>query len=531
MPISAHILVPIFPRNKAKSENRWFWMQINAVFLALFLPSTALAQDPMSVIDWLSQDRPAGMAGRVLLEPPVTNTARNSEIAVSPLESQASPVGLVPGSATGLPSDMWDTSDADTVAQLIEESPVLNIPAMQTLLYTVLLSETRPPPGKQAAETMLLARIDRLLDLGATDPAQALVQHAGASETQARFSRWFDATLLTGDEDRSCAVMRSMPHLAPDYAARIFCSARSGDWATAALLLEVAHSLELLPSETLALLDRFLSPEMFEGAPPLPAPTYLDPLIFRMFEAIGERFPTGSLPRAFATADLRDVAGWKAQLEAAERLARTGALSPNRVLGIYSERLPAASGGVWDRVSALQRFETALDTGNGDAIAKTLPIVWAAMQSVKLEVPFAILFSERLAAQNLDSVGSALAYRIRLLSSGYELAAQNPPASGEHSEYLAALAQGEPGRVPAPNSIAQAISDGFSAGAALPTELEMGLKNGQLGWVILEAIDLFDSGANGNLADLTNALATFRSVGLEDTARRAALQLMLLKRT
>lgn len=486
----------------------------------------------MSVIDWLSLDRPAGLGGRVLLEPPVTDTARNSEIAVSPLESQASPVGLVPGSATGLPSDMWDASDADTLAQLIAEAPVLDSPAMQTLLYTVLLSETRPPPGKQAAETMLLARIDRLIDLGATDPAQALVQHAGASGSKARFSRWFDATLLTGDEDRSCAVLLATPHLAPDYAARIFCSARGGDWATAALLLEAAHALELLPSETLALLDRFLSPEMFDGAPPLPTPSRPDPLNFRMFEAIGERFPTASLPRAFATADLRNVAGWKAQLEAAERLARTGALSPNRLLGIYSERLPAASGGVWDRVAALQRFETALDTANAVAIAKTLPIVWAAMQDVKLEVPFAVLFSERLAAQDMnDAASTELAYRIRLLSSGYEMAAQDPPTSGENSKYLAALAQGYPENVPAPNAIAQAISDGFATGASLPRELEQALKNGQLGWVILEAIDLFDRGANGNLADLTNALATFRSVGLEDTARRASLQLMLLDRT
>lgn len=510
-------------------------MRINAAFLALMLPCSAFAQDPMSVIDWLSQDNPEGLAGRVLLEPPVTDTARNSEIAVSPLESQASPVGLVPSSATGMPTDMWDTSDADTLALLLAQAPVLDSPAMQTLLYTLLLSETRPPPGKLAAETMLIARIDRLLDLGATDPAQALVQHAGASTSKARFSRWFDATLLTGDEDRSCAVLLAMPHLAPDYAARIFCSARGGDWSTAALLLEVAHALELLPLETLTLLDRFLSPDMFETAPALPIPDNPDPLGFRMFEAIGERFPTASLPRAFATADLRDVAGWKSQLEAAERLTRTGALSPNRLLGIYSERLPAASGGVWDRVAALQRFETALDTGDAKAIAKTLPIVWAAMQEAHLEVPFAVLFSERLAAQDFAAASfgasAELAYRIRLLSAGYELAAQNPPASGEHTNYLAALAQGEPARVPAPNTMAQAITDGFAKEATLPANLQHGLKNGQLGWVILKAMDLFDRGANGNLADLTDALATFRSVGLEDTARRAALQLMLLERS
>ncbi|MFT4960108.1 MAG: hypothetical protein ACI92Z_001185 [Paracoccaceae bacterium] len=512
-------------------------MRIDAAFLALALPFSALAfsalaQEPMSVIDWLSRDRPADLSGRVLLEPPVTVNARQAAIAVTPLAMQATLVGLVPGSATGLPADMWGASDANTVARLIAQVPVLDTPAMQTLLYTVLLSETRPPAGKMAAETMLLARIDRLLDLGATDPAQALVQHAGAEATQARFARWFDATLLTGDEDRSCATLIATPHLAPDYAARIFCGARGGNWATAALLLEAAHALDLLPPNTLALLDRFLSPEMFEGAPYLPTPPNPDPLSFRIFEAIGERFPTASLPRAFATADLRDVAGWKAQLEAAERLARIGALSPNRLLGIYSERLPAASGGIWDRVAALQRFETALDSGSADAVAKTLPIVWAAMQDVQLEVPFAVLFSERLAAQDLDNPATtALAYKIRLLSPSYELAAQNPPLYAKNARFLAALAQGEPGRVPAPTPIAQAITDGFANGATLPTDLQRGLTDGQLGWVILKAIGLFDSGAKGDLTDLTEALVAFRSVGLEDTARRAALQLMLLERS
>jgi hypothetical protein len=41
---------------------------------------------------------------------------------------------------------------------------------------------------------------------------------------------------------------------------------------------------------------------------------------------------------------------------------------------------------------------------------------------------------------------------------------------------------------------------------------------------------LFSRGAEGNLGDLSAALALFRTVGLEDTARRAALQLMILER-
>lgn len=506
-------------------------MRTRALLLALFFPGVGSTQEPLSAISWLNQASPRGLPGTVLLEPAVSETAMNPEIKVTPLESLATPIGLVPSSVTGLPLDIWRGSSTDRLARLIAQVPVQDHPAMQTLLYTLLLSETRPPADPAEAEALLLARIDRLMKLGATDPAQALVQLAGPTDSAERFRRWFDATLLTGDEDRSCAALTAAPHLAPDYGATIFCTARRGDWQTAALTLETAHALALLPPEQLALLDRFLSPDVFDGAPPMPPPTNPDPLTFRLFETIGERQPTTQLPRAFATADLRDVAGWKSQIEAAERLTRVGALSPNLLLGLYTERKPAASGGVWDRVAAVQRFDTALNTGSADAVSKTLSGAWAAMQDRGLEVPFAELFADRLKALSLtDPAMADLAWRIRLLAPDYETAARTPPNNSETNTFLAALAQGDPGRARPSDDRARAIAEGFATPPRLPTEIQDAIDGGALGEAILLSMDLFESGAQGNPTDLSAALAGFRAVGLEDTARRAALQLMLLDR-
>jgi len=507
-------------------------MRIKGALLAFLIPVSAVAQAPLSAIEWIGQNPPDGFTTPVLLEPPVSDGAERSAINVSPLEELAIAVGLVPNNMTGLPVDMWRGSDADVLAALISDVAVADYPAMQRLLYTLLLSEAVPPTGEDAEETLLLARVDRLLQLGATDPAQALIEQAGAQENAARFARWFDATLLTGDEDRACAALASAPHLATDYATRIFCGARRGDWQTAALTLETVHALGLLPAPDLALLDRFLSPDVFEGAPPLPVPDGPDPLTFRLFETIGERLPTASLPRAFATADLRDVAGWKAQIEAAERLTRIGALGPNRLLGLYTDRQPAASGGVWDRVSALQRFETALESESADALAKTLPLVWDAMRAARLEVPFASLFADQLMVAPVDDpAAQALVWRITLLSHDYETPAQSPIDDDPQSLFLAALAQGDPGRVPAPGATARAIAAGFSDTASPPPDIQILLDAGQLGEAILRAMILLDSGAQGNPADLSAALTIFRAVGMEDIARRAGLQLMLLDRT
>lgn len=462
------------------------------------------------------------------MEPPVASDALRPPVEVAPLERLALPVGLVSARVTGLPIDLWRGSDPAELAALIETVPVERSPAMQMLLYTLLLSETRAPAGGDSADLLLLARIDRLMDLGAVDPAQALIQMAGPTETRERFRRWFDATLLTGDEDRSCAALTVEPWLSPGLAATIFCTARRGDWNTAALLLETAHALDALPGPQLDLLDRFISPDIYDGAPPLPAPDNPDPLTFRLFEAIGERLPTTALPRAFAIADLRDVAGWKARIEAAERLTRTGALTPNLLLGLYTERSPSASGGVWDRVAAMQRFDTALNTGSAKAVAKTLPKAWGAAREAGIEVAFAEMFARRLAAVDLSGRTAALAWRVRLLSPDYEQAARAPHPATPRAPFLAALAQGNPSAAEPPDARARAISTAFAPDVEIPPELRMLLDSGRLGEAILRAMALFDSGRQGNTSDLTAALGTFNAVGLQDTARRAALQLMLL---
>ncbi|MEX0348450.1 MAG: hypothetical protein AB3N15_03425 [Paracoccaceae bacterium] len=500
---------------------------LNRLALALAaLPVLASAQQPLSAIEWLNDPAPTGLPGTVLMEPPVATVGRLPDIAVRPLDAPSPPIGLVPSSVTGLPVDLWRGSDPQRLARLIAQVPVRNSPAMQKLLYSLLLTEATAPAGTGAEETLLRARLDRLFELGAADPAQNLVQVAGATRNADRYRRWFDATLLTGDEDRSCEALAAAPHLSPGYEAMIFCQARRGDWQSAALTLEAAHALELLEPAQLNLMDRFLSPDLFEGAPPLPKPDMPDPLTFRLYETIGERLPTAPLTRAFATADLRDVAGWKAQLEAAERLTRIGALTPNHLLGLYTARKASASGGVWDRVDAMRRFDQALQSGSAEAVSKTLPVAWAAMQEAELEVPFAELFAAQLDKFEITDPGASyVLWEIALLSGGRPRASDGSAAS----LFLAALANGSPRDLTAPDATGQAIADGFTRPPLRP-ELQDMIDSGRLGEAILEAMILFGDGASGNPADLTAAIALFRAVGLEDTARQSGLQLMLLDR-
>ncbi len=386
----------------------------------------ARAEAPLSAIDWLSQSvaTPVAMAPPADDEPAVTTGALPADVAVSTLDGPSpDAAGLLPSDVTGLPRALWGLGRTDEIAAAITRERSGTLPALQALLMTLLLAEADAPADAGGRGVLLLARIDKLLAMGALDQAQALIDASG-SRAPDFFRRTFDVALLTGTEDRACETMQAAPNLAPTFPARIFCLARSGDWNAAALTLRTAQALGYVTAEEDALLSRFLDPDLYEGDGALPDPDRPTPLVWRMFEAVGEPLSTHALPIAFSHAELREAAGWKAQIEAAERLARAGAIEPNLLLGLYTERLPAASGGVWDRVEAFQEFDSALTEGNAADIATHLPRVWARMMEAELEVPFAALYGERLQTVALTGEAAALAFRIGLLSPRYERAAK-----------------------------------------------------------------------------------------------------------
>ncbi|GAA0301538.1 hypothetical protein [Rhodovulum strictum] len=487
------------------------------------------ADQPLSAIDWLS-DSVTDPAVRSV--PPALSPGPPIEtIEVQPLAGiSVDAVGLLPAQVTGLPRDLWGPGQPEAIARAIRSERVDTLPAVQALLLTLLLAELDPPATMRAGEdgVLLLARLDKLLDMGALDQAQALVERAGPTDPEL-FRRWFDISLLTGQEDRACAAMRLTPDVAPTFPTRVFCLARRGDWNAAALTLETARALGYVTDEEDALLARFLDPELAELGEPLPAPSRPSPLIFRMREAVGEPLGTVTLPLAFARSDLRTNAGWRARIEATERLARTGALPPNQLLGIWTERKPAASGGMWGRVAALQAFDVAMIAGQPGPVAAALLPVWEAMLAAELEVPFAQIYGARLARLGLPGEAGALAFRIGLLTDEYEAIARIREPVSDEERLLIGLATGEVAGLAPGTALGAALVEGF-AGAEPGTAEARLLAEGRLGEAILTAIDLITDGARGNLGEVTRALVLMRRLGLESVARQSALQLILLER-
>ncbi|WP_299374493.1 hypothetical protein [uncultured Tateyamaria sp.] len=500
------------------------------LMMGLMLATPAAAQTPdaapLNVIDWLDTQPVTPAALPALREPAVTSSATVPEVQVAPLDGDAPKrVGLAPSTVTGLPDTLWAASDGADLARQLDQMPDLRVPALQSLFYTLLLAEGLPPSDEAAAFD--LARIDALTALGALDPAMALIEQAGPDSSAAHLARYMDLSLLAGTDARACAVLRAMPTLSPDKAHDVYCAARSGDWGTAVLQLGTGRALGLIDPDTAQAMERFLDPELFEGEPPMAVPARPDPLLFRLYQGAGMPIPTRIWPVIYANADLSDTAGWKARIEAAERLAQQGALPENRLLGILSDRRPAASGGVWDRVAAVQRFETALGTASPAAISKTLPQAWDQMRRARLAVPFASLFADALTDVVLSGRTADIAYDMLLVSARYEEAATQFPARALHNPLATAVASGTAPTGPPPGGdMARAIHAAFSDGATPDAALIARAQDGALGAALLDALMITQNGSAGDVAQLTTGLATLRALGLEDTARRTALQIL-----
>ncbi|MFT5787482.1 MAG: hypothetical protein ACI9KK_002848, partial [Ascidiaceihabitans sp.] len=119
-----------------------------------------------------------------------------------------------------------------------------------------------------------------------------------------------------------------------------------------------------------------------------------------------------------------------------------------------------------------------------------------------------------------------------VLESGaeYELATLSYPDAAAQHPFRTAVAAGEVDPKLATTPLEVAIARGFSPNSADAVLLKTA-KNGALGMALLNTLTTLHAGTQGDMGQLSTALGTLRALGLEDAARRAALQLLIANAT
>lgn len=505
------------------------------------IASGAAAQGPLSANDWLKgkSDPPASSsawrpgdpvppdAARLrLTRPPVRGqpgeiaaTASAVPIGVTRLGAANSDgAGVISARQAGLPENFWDGTDLDTAVRLLRASPTL--PASDQIARRVIEAQLPPPsiPSEQQIGAFFLARVDQLIADGALPSARVLLQGAGP-DNAATFQRLFDLALLLGGEGEVCNRMNTAPGIAPNPTARIFCLAQAGDWSGAATVFVGARKLGMIEPHQAELLSHFLDDSATDGGEQVLPHDPMSPLSFRLHEAIGQPLPTTELPLQYAWADLDERSGWKAQLEAAERLARAGVLPGASLRQLYSAQSPAASGGVWERAAAVQALDAALATEDPARIAPALTLAFQRMEAAGLRDAFATMFADRLAPETLPETAGRLALWLRLWTGQTEVAKAPPDPMDKSLLALASGGQPEP-LSPALGALAPIFA------AALPPQPNPEDKIA-LAPALYGALADADAGIQGDVTRAARGVQTLRQLGMIADARRIATQIAL----
>ncbi|MGB1235830.1 MAG: hypothetical protein ACPG5U_08860, partial [Planktomarina sp.] len=357
---------------------------------------TADAESPLSAIDWLQntpQERP--VTGSI--EPSVAGAASAVQVDVSALPTtRLARMGLIPAAPLGFDDDFWANVSATEFARALADLPEAQLPSMADLRHKMLLADL------PATDDIQAARLQGLWDTGAVD-AMWVLGKSVADQSERLMTLTRDAAIITEHEQAFCSIWSDHRTLDPSPLTRSICLASLGDW-NAAVMTYFAHdTFGDFSAADSALISGHLDPELADGAPaPDLALSDMTATRFFLMESVGHPVATGDLPLAYAAADLRKTGGWKPRIEAAERLTRAGSLTPNQLLGVYTEDVPAASGGIWDRARAVQNLRDSQDAN--EVTPEHLSHLWSVMTPAGLASATAKKFAETL--HEMDAIPS-----------------------------------------------------------------------------------------------------------------------------
>ncbi|PZQ47946.1 MAG: hypothetical protein DI556_15730 [Rhodovulum sulfidophilum] len=505
---------------------------------AALMPTGAVSAEPRSAIPWLSESIVSTAARPPARGDAPVNPEDPEAITVVPLGAVSrDAVGLLTPAQTGFPRDLWGDHPVGEARDLVLAEGGAGVPAAIGLFRELLLAEADPPPGSDGDSALLIARIDRLLGMGALDEAEALIEAAGPDSPEL-FRRWFDIGLLLDRAQPACEALKANPALSPTLPARVFCLARGGDWSAAEITLTLGREVGSIPEDQERLLARFLDPVLFEGEEDPAPPDPLTPLDFLLREAVGLPRPPGQLPLAFLRGDLDEHAPMRPRIEASERLWLAGALPSPELIEAYRAGDPAASGGIWDRARAVQDLDAALAAGYATKVATALVAADDALSARGLRVALAESYADALRVINPAVLPGPARERLAELL----LLTDTPGAARGVAEgldpRLGALVDLAEGRAPEPGAApVSRVSDRARAVVAGLTEtrpaddreaaLEKTARDGAVGVAILGALDLLAAGAETDPPSLRAGLFALRAAGEAPKARQIALQTLL----
>ena len=436
-------------------------------------------------------------------------------------------VGLIPSGVSGFPNDLWAGSQIETIRDKISNIETNLVPAALELFYILLLAEAKPPWDSSGEGKLFLTRVDKLIEFGALEQANELMNRSGGRGKELD-TRRFDIALLTNSEHIPCSGVKSGAIDAPSFTHQIYCYVRLGEWKNAELVFEAAKTIGDFTSQEEQIVTIFLFPELALSIANQEF-VQLTPLLFRMLKDSGFYNYHQEIEPSMAF-HLKDHSPeWKTRIESLEKLVRSNSLPFETLLVAYTRTKPPSTDGVWERVRVIQGLEKALSSQNTIEIKELFLNGYSLMEQEGLSVNFTQYFVPRILTHIVEFGRISPSHYLPAMLYSFpleEMELMSP--SNREENFLYSLRTGNLDNATPSTPLQQGIISGLTE-LASEDELTTMIEQGKFGETVLDILNILQDVNQTSPNEIRRALAGLNSLGLQKTAREIAIQILVIE--
>ena len=247
-------------------------------------------------------------------------------------------IGLISIERTKFPDDLWSNSSEKVLSEKLNSMPKLSLASTNKIFKRLLIVDAKPPLNSIGVRNMgylfLLSRIDQLINMGAIDEAEEILNYI--KEPSIEFmKRRIEVATLNGRLSKTCELANKYPNFKGMLQFKIICLVRKNDWQAAALAFTVGSSLQQFDKKEKQLLLNYLDPEI--------EPNYsydieindLSPINFYLIYGNKELTPPDMLPNKYAYAFSLLGMAPKTRIKFMEQLALNYVVNANTLFNLY----------------------------------------------------------------------------------------------------------------------------------------------------------------------------------------------------
>ena len=247
-------------------------------------------------------------------------------------------IGLIAIERTEFPDDLWSNSSEKVLSEKLNDMSRLSLASTNKIFKRLLLVDAKPPLNsigtKNMGHSFLLSRIDQLINMGALDEAEEILNYI--KEPSIEFmKRKIEVASLNGRLSKTCELANKFPNFKGMLQFKIICLVRENDWQAAALAFTVGSSLNQFSQKEEQLLLNYLDPDIEMNYNKRIAISDLSPTNFFLMHGKKDIIPPDVIPNKYAYAFSRSDMSPTVRIKSVEQLASSYIVNANTLFDLY----------------------------------------------------------------------------------------------------------------------------------------------------------------------------------------------------